>query len=63
MYVQFKSCFHLFLHFFRKETPTQVFSCEFSKIFKNTYFEKYLLLTSEINQFLQKLPKQKIPKN
>ena len=63
MYVQFKSCFNLFLHFFRKETPTQVFSCEFSKFFKNIYFEKCLLLTSEINQFLQKLPKQKIPKN
>ena len=25
-----------------KETPTQVFSCEYYKIFKNTYFEKHL---------------------
>ena len=24
------------------ETPTQVFSCKDCKIFKNTYFEKYL---------------------
>ena len=23
-----------------KETPTQVFSCEYCKIFKNTYFEE-----------------------
>ena len=25
-----------------KETPTQVFSCEYCKIFKNTYFEEHL---------------------
>ena len=24
------------------DTPTQVFSCEYSEIFKNTYFEKHL---------------------
>ena len=26
-------------NFFKKETPKQVFSCEFCKIFKNTYFK------------------------
>ena len=25
-----------------KETPTQVFYCEYCEIFKNAYFEKYL---------------------
>ena len=25
-----------------KETPTQVFSCEYCKIFKNIYFEEHL---------------------
>ena len=25
-----------------KETPTQVFSCEYCEIFKNTYFEEHL---------------------
>ena len=24
------------------DTPTQVFSCEYCEIFKNTYFEKHL---------------------
>ena len=28
--------------FFNKETPTQVFLCEYYKIFKNNYFEKPL---------------------
>ena len=27
---------------FTKRIPTQVFSCEYCKIFKNIYFEKYL---------------------
>ena len=25
-----------------KKTPTQVFSCEYYEIFKNTYFEEHL---------------------
>ena len=25
-----------------KETPTQVFSCEYCEMFKNTYFEEHL---------------------
>ena len=31
---------HCSLFSFRFETPTQVFSCELCKIFKNTYFEE-----------------------
>ena len=30
------------LQFIKKETLRQVFSCEFSQIFKNTYFEEHL---------------------
>ena len=26
----------------KKETPTQVFSCEYCKIFKNSYFKEHL---------------------
>ena len=28
---------------YQKETPTQIFSCEICKIFKNTYFEEHPL--------------------
>ena len=28
--------------FFKKETPTQVLSCEVCEAFKNTYFEEHL---------------------
>ena len=31
---------------FFKGTPTQVFSCEYCKIFKNTYFDENLRTTS-----------------
>ena len=31
----------------QKETPTQVFSYEYCKIFTNTYFEEHLLLNTE----------------
>ena len=31
-------------NFIKKETPTQVISCEHSEIFKNTYYEKHLQL-------------------
>ena len=30
--------FEVFLKMYEKETPTQEFSCEYSKIFKNTFF-------------------------
>ena len=36
--MDFSSCLQLYL----KTTPTQVFSCEFCKTFKNTYFERHL---------------------
>ena len=29
-----------------KETPTQVFSCEFCEIFKTAYFEEHLRTTA-----------------
>ena len=29
-------------NFIKKETPTQVFSCEFSEMFKKTFFTEYL---------------------
>ena len=32
------------LQFYRKEIPTQVFSCKYFEIFKNTYFEERLLM-------------------
>ena len=35
-------CERLFLNFFKKETPTQVFCCEFCELFRNTYFVKDL---------------------
>ena len=33
-------------NFIRKETPTQIFSCEICKIFKNTFIQKHLLTTA-----------------
>ena len=30
------------LQFYQKNTPAQVLSCEFCKIFRNTYFEEHL---------------------
>ena len=27
---------------FKKETPTQMFSCEYCEIFKSTYFDEHL---------------------
>ena len=29
-------------NFIKKKTPTEVFSCEYYEIFKNTYFEERL---------------------
>ena len=29
-------------HQVEKETPTQVFSCDYCEFFKNTYFEEHL---------------------
>ena len=37
------------LQYCPKETPTQVFPCEYNEIFKNTYFEEYLqIIVSEL---------------
>ena len=29
------------------ETPTQVFSCEYCELYKNSFFEEHLRLTTE----------------
>ena len=33
----------------KKETPAQVFSCEFCKIFKNSFFTKHLWMTASVH--------------
>ena len=33
-------------NFNKKETPTQVFTCEYCEIFKNTYFEEHLQMAA-----------------
>ena len=35
-------------NFIKKETATQVFSCEYCKIFKNTFFDKHLQTAARI---------------
>ena len=42
-------------NFIKKETPLQVFSCEFCKIFKNTVFTEHLRATASVGLFLEKL--------
>ena len=37
-------------NFIKKETPTQVLSCEIYDIFKNTYFEEYLRMTAPVSK-------------
>ena len=34
------------LQLYYKETPTQVFPCEFCEVFKNAYFEEHLRRTA-----------------
>ena len=41
----------------KRETPTQVFSYEICKIFKCTYFEKYLRTTASVYLLKEKIPK------
>ena len=48
---QENTCASLFFNkvagnFIKKETLVQVFSCEFSKIFKNTFFTEHLRATA-----------------
>ena len=38
------------------QTPTQVFSCEYCEIFKNTYFEEHLQTTASASVFLTRIP-------
>ena len=35
------------MNFIRKETPTQLFFCEYCEIFKSTYFEESLRISEE----------------
>ena len=43
----YKAC-----NFYKQETPTQVFSCEYCEIFKNNYFEEHLLTAASEIIFL-----------
>ena len=36
------------LQVYEKVAPTHIFSCEYCKIFKNTYFEKYLRTAASV---------------
>ena len=38
--------------FYQKETPTQVFSCEFLEILNNSFFYKHLWATAFVNTYL-----------
>ena len=44
-----KSCRTKGLQLYWKETPTQLFSCEYFEIFKNTYFKKHLWTIASVN--------------
>ena len=39
-------------NFIEKETPIQVFFCEYCEIFKKTYFEEYLRTDTWVNSAL-----------
>ena len=45
-------CWSLFLikFIYQKESPTQMFFCEYCKIFKNTYFEEHLQTDASVAQ-------------
>ena len=45
------------LHVFKKETLTQMLSCEVCETFKNTYFEEYMQATAS-GGFLEVLYKK-----
>ena len=44
-----ESCRPEGLHFYLKETPTWLFSCEYCKIFKNSFFIEHLWWPSRYN--------------
>ena len=37
------------MQLYQKETPTQVFFCEYREIFKNTHFEKHLQTIASVD--------------
>ena len=49
-------------NFIKKETPTQVFSCEFYQNFKNTYFEEHLPTAAFYSQVVNKNGSTKLKK-
>ena len=44
-------------NFFKKETPTQLFSCKYWENFKNTHFEKDLRTTASVSRIVAMTPK------
>ena len=44
---------------FNKETTTRAFSCEYCKIFKNTYFKEHLRVSASVFYAVENLPKKK----
>ena len=44
----YQSCIPDTSSFIKKVTSTQVFSCEFCKIFKNNFFIEYLRVTASV---------------
>ena len=48
----FPSYLNFIMQLYLKETPAQVFSCEYCKIFKNTYFEEHLRTAASIKNKL-----------
>ena len=47
------------LQLYQKETSTQLFSCEYCEVFKNTYFEEHLRTADSGQISLQRLRKFK----
>ena len=45
----FVGCLLKACNFIKKETSTQVFSCEYCDTFKNTYFEEHLRTAASVN--------------
>ena len=54
-FLRIVSCRLEFCNFIKKETPTQVFFCEFHKIFKNISFTEHLCMTDFYDSFYVKI--------
>ena len=56
---------YLYRSLIKKDTPTQVFSCEFCEIFKDTYFEEHLWTAAPktIQKFTNKSGIKSLPPN